>query len=334
MSAAPRVSVVLPVYNGQEYLLEAIDSVLSQTFTDFELIVIDDGSTDGTRQLLAGLSDPRLRLFHQTNMGLALTLNKGISLARGAYIARQDADDISRPERLARQVAYLDENPECALLGTWSLIQEDRVRTMRGHQHPSANGELQIRLLFDSFFVHSSVMMRRSALDRSGFYPTDPERNPPEDFDLWLRIARDHRIANLPEPLLVYREVPGSISRTRAALLDRRAVSIAVENLVALLDDPGAQPELCDLVKLIRRSTEGSPARPHWRSLERLLRRIEARLASRWPNDAADLARGAAWLHADLQRVRVRNSWIGRGAFKLRALVRRLGPVGSSSTCS
>jgi len=160
-SGAPRVSVVLPAYNAEAYLPEAVASILGQTYADFELIALDDGSTDGTAAWLDSVRDPRVRVLHQQNIGLALTLNKGIGLARGAYIARQDADDISRPERLAKQVAYMDAHPACGLLGTWSVIQEDQTLTTRQHRHPCGNGELQFKVLFDSFFVHSSVMIRR-----------------------------------------------------------------------------------------------------------------------------------------------------------------------------
>ena len=321
----PRVSVILPAYNAEAYLLESVDSILAQTYTDFELIALDDGSRDGTAALLDAVRDPRVRVVHHENMGLALTLNKGIGLARGEFIARQDADDISRPDRLARQVAYLEAHPACGLLGSWSVIQEDRTPTSRQHKHPCTNGELQLRLLFDSFFVHSSVMIRRSALDRAGLYPTDPERNPPEDFDLWLRIAREHRLANLPEPLLVYREVPGSISRTRAELLDRRAIAIAVENLQLLLGDGPSEAALRDLVALMRQSLHALSPRPDWRALDKLLRQARRRLAQRWPEDARDIERGFAEAQAVLERARLKNSKLARWMLRMRDLAPRLG---------
>jgi glycosyltransferase involved in cell wall biosynthesis len=323
-TASPRISVILPVYNGEAYLQEAVDSILGQTCSDFELIAIDDGSRDGSGAILDAVRDPRVRVVHQENMGLALTLNKGIVLARGEYIARQDQDDISRPERLARQLAYMDAHPACGLLGTWSVIQEDRTPTARQHRHPCSNGELQLRVLFDSFFVHSSVMMRRATLDRTGPYPTDPERNPPEDFDLWLRIARDHELANLPEPLLVYREVPGSISRTRAALLDRRAIAIAAENLQFLLGSDWSEAALKDLVALQRHSTQALSPKPDWRTLAKLLREAKRRLALRWPQDAEGLERGFSDAMAVLDAARPKSS-LDKWILRLRSLAPRLG---------
>lgn len=338
-TVTPRVSVILPVYNGEAYLLEAIESILGQTYADFELIVLDDGSRDGTAALLDAVRDPRVRVVHQENIGLALTLNKGIALARGEYIARQDADDISRPERLARQVAYLDAHPACGLLGTWSVIQEDRVLTTRQHRHPCSNGELQFRLLFDSFFVHSSVMMRRSALERAGLYPTDPERNPPEDFDLWLRIARDHAVANIPEPLLVYREVPGSISRTRAELLDRRAIAIAAENLGLLVGPGPSESSLRDLVALMRHSPQALSPETDQGVLVEVLRQARDRLAAAWPEDAEGVERGFAEAVAVLGRAPIRNSTAGRidvviPAYNAAAFIEdALGSVAAQGEC-
>ena len=315
----PKVSVILPVYNGEADLQEAIDSVLAQTFTDFELIAINDGSRDGSGRILDALDDPRVRVVHQDNMGLALTLNRGIQLAGGEYIARQDADDVSMPERLSRQVAFLDANPACGLLGTWSVIRQGDQDTQRGHRHPCDKGELQMRLLFDSFFVHSSVMLRRSALTVSGPYPTDPERNPPEDFDLWLRLARTHEIANLAEPLLIYRELPGSISRAKADLIQRRAIAIACENLALLLDRSPDQATR-DLVCLLRHGRELASARPDWAAMAALLDQARVRLTERWPDHRDGIARGHAHLVAELRQRR----WRERLPNRWRAIAKRI----------
>lgn len=308
MVDAPRVSVLLPVYNGGPYLRAAVDSVLAQTFADFELIAIDDGSTDGSGAVLDAIRDPRLRVVHQENAGLALTLNRAIALSRGEYLARQDADDLCLPERFARQVAYLDAHPHCALLGTWSRIWEGERATARGHRHPRENGELQLRGLFDSFFVHSSVMMRRAALEAVGPYPTDPQRFPPEDFDLWSRIARRFEVANLPEVLQIYREVPVSISRTRAELLLERAMDIAIENLEFVLGGKFALPVLRDLAALGRRAYELVSPQPEWAALERALAALRRHFLGRFPGERAAIARGERAVRHAFRRTRLRRA--------------------------
>ncbi|MCE1235667.1 MAG: glycosyltransferase [Hyphomicrobiales bacterium] len=210
----PTVSVIFAVYNGSNYVAKALDSILSQTFSDFEIIIVDDGSTDDTYSIISSYEDPRIKIFRQENRGLAASLNQAILLASGEFLARHDHDDISLPTRFEKQVAYLRSHPDCCLLGTRSTIWVGDEPTERGHDHPCDDATLKFQLLFDNFFVHGSVMIRRSALDDVGLYTTDPKRQPPEDYELWCRIARDHEVANLPEPLLIYREVPTSISRT------------------------------------------------------------------------------------------------------------------------
>ena len=127
----PAVSVVLPVYNCPQYVDEAINSIFAQTFDDFELIVIDDGSTDETPLVLRKYLDRRMTLIRQENQGLAATLNRGIELSKGRYVARQDQDDASFPQRFAKQVAFLDQHPECGIVGTWAEIWRERAMTKR-----------------------------------------------------------------------------------------------------------------------------------------------------------------------------------------------------------
>jgi hypothetical protein len=231
MKSAPDVSVVLSVRNGGADLPKAIESILAQTFTNFELITINNGSTDGTRSYLDGIADPRVRVFHQADAGLAAALNRGISLARGRYIARQDHDDLADPSRIAKQVEFLDAHPDHALVGTCAEIWVGEKPSGRFHDHPTNDHILQFNLLFNNPFVHSSVMIRKSALDRVGVYTTDPARQPPEDYELWSRISRHYRVANLPERLTVYREVPSSMSRAGAQPFLQKLVTISSENL-------------------------------------------------------------------------------------------------------
>ena len=246
--SAPKVSVLLPVFNADRYLRLAIDSILAQTFTDFELIIINDGSTDGSRQILESYVDPRIQLIHQANAGLPISLNRAIKLARGQYLARQDADDVSLPSRLSEQVHFLDAHPHCALLGTAAQIIEEDTLSQRTLSHPTDNGEIQIKLLFYNCFVHSSVMLRKTALDQSGLYPEDPNKFPPEDYDLWLRIAQHGNVNNLQKVLLHYRELPHSISRTKLELMQARARLMSLHRLQELVTESASNVDLRSLV--------------------------------------------------------------------------------------
>jgi glycosyltransferase involved in cell wall biosynthesis len=237
---SPQITVLLPVYNGAADVEQAVLSILAQTYTDFELLIINDGSKDNTAEILAGLHDPRIRLVHQENMGSAAASNRGIALARGRYIARQDHDDLSLPTRLEKQWAYMESNPDCALVGTRAEIWVGDEPSDRMHDHPTEHAHILFDLLFDNPFVHSSVMMRRDAIEAVGGYSTDPVRQPPEDYELLSRLARHYRVANLSERLLIYREVAQSVSRTQSSGILENVVTIAAENLANVigLDQP------------------------------------------------------------------------------------------------
>ncbi|HXW24856.1 MAG TPA: glycosyltransferase [Xanthobacteraceae bacterium] len=231
------MSVVLSVRNGAAELPHAIASILQQSFADFELIAINDGSTDGTAEILDRVRDPRVRVVHQDEMGLARALNRGVALARGQYIARQDHDDLAMPLRLARQVAFMEANPGCALVGTRAEIRVDDRPGNRFHDHPADDAALRFELLFDNPFVHSSVMLRKSAVQAAGGYSTDPARQPPEDYELWSRLARHWQVANLPERLTIYRETAGGMSRAPRGPFREKVVLISAENLAAAVGE-------------------------------------------------------------------------------------------------
>jgi len=276
---SPLVSVVLPVCNGAADLPVAIDTILKQTFADFELIAINDGSSDGTAAVLDGLRDPRVQVIHQDNMGLAAALNRGIARARGRYVARQDHDDWARPTRLEKQVAFLEANPDCALVGTRAEIWVGDRKTRRVHDHPTGNAALQFELLFDNPFVHSSIMLRKSALITVGGYTTDRSRQPPEDYELWSRLARHFEVANLPERLTIYREVPMSMSRLGPNPFQEKVILISAENLAyATGETRVAQPHR-DIAALTHRAFHALSADPDIEQLCSVVSRAGERMA-------------------------------------------------------
>lgn len=212
LSTSPFVSVVLSVFNGEKYLEIAVRSILEQTFTNFELIAIDDGSTDASGRILETLSrsDSRLRVFSQGNQGLIAALNRGVSLSQGQFIARMDADDIAVPERLERQVEFLNRNPGIALVGSAMTLIDSHGKKIRELPYPT--GPIRVACLMrDSCSVaHPTVMVRKTVLLELGGYR--PAFQHAEDYDLWLRLIERHCIDNLPESLLLYRHHGGNVS--------------------------------------------------------------------------------------------------------------------------
>lgn len=201
----PLVSVLLPAYNCESFIAEAVQSILTQTFQDFELLIIDDGSTDATSSILSSFNDPRIRLLpNDRNLGLIATLNRGLILASGQYVARMDADDIAAPERLSKQVIYLDTHPNVHVVGTMvDLIDEQGVIFGGGLRYPTEPEEIRNYLLRECCLIHPSTTFRKETVIAAGGYATSARYA--EDYDLWLRLSDHHKIANLPDTLLSYR---------------------------------------------------------------------------------------------------------------------------------
>lgn len=199
----PEVSVLMSVYNGADYLRPAIDSILNQTFAKFELIVVDNASTDGTAEILESYHDPRLvRLRNDSLVPIPVSLNRGLSVVKAPLIARLDADDVAHPERLARQFAVMSADPALVLLGTWwDDLEEGRVTP--GPETPTRHQDLLDALAGGNPIAHSSVMMRRAAVEAAGGY--DEQCPYAQDYALWLALAREHRIAILPDRLVQIR---------------------------------------------------------------------------------------------------------------------------------
>jgi glycosyltransferase involved in cell wall biosynthesis len=204
----PTVSVVMSVYNGEKYLHEAIDSIINQTFTDFEFIIINDGSTDNSYAILERYfqQDNRIRLYHQENIGLTASLNKGIELARGDYIARQDADDISMPERIGQQVQQFHNDPNLAIVGTQAETIDDSGRILPEKViRPLDHTSIRWYALYHNSFIHTSVMLRASKL-RQHLLRYDEKVLYAQDFELWSRLLNYGQGKNINE-LLVQRRI-------------------------------------------------------------------------------------------------------------------------------
>lgn len=197
------VSVLMPAYNASGYIEDAIESILGQSFRNFEFLIIDDGSTDSTVELIKRYSDSRIKLIqNETNKGLIYTLNKGLDIAQGKYIARMDADDISKPERIEKQFTFLEANPAIDILGTAFNI----LNTQYEIHHPIYNEDIRIKLLDDNAFAHPSVMMRTSALQKYNLYYKSEYKHV-EDYQFWIQAAINGLgLANLDDILLLYRQ--------------------------------------------------------------------------------------------------------------------------------
>lgn len=205
MSAQPLVTVLMSVYNGARFLPEAVASVLHQTFEDFEFVIVNDGSTDGTRFYLLSIPDPRVRIVqNHTNEGLAASLNRGLDRARGKFIARMDADDVAAPERLERQVAFLKRNPKVGVCGTGRLLIDEKGKSVAMARPTPGNLAIRWKLLLGNPFAHPTVMIRRDLLQAHQLRYDESYRTA-QDYELWTRLLPLTRAANLDEPLLYYR---------------------------------------------------------------------------------------------------------------------------------
>ena len=222
------VSVVMPVYNAERYLAEAVESVLAQTFKNFELIVVDDGSTDRSPFILEDFraKDSRVRIITRPNTGIVGALNDGLAAASGEFIARADADDVSLPERFERQLAFLQQHPDYAVVGTRVLCVDPDGAPLRELFDIVSHEEIDRRHFEDSTssLAHPSVMMRADVVRSLGGYRKEFELA--EDLDLWLRTAEHNRLANLREVLVHYRVHLESLCSTRR--LDQRTIVRAV----------------------------------------------------------------------------------------------------------
>lgn len=206
LNPCPKVSVVLPMYNADAYVGQAIESILNQTLTNLELIIINDASTDDSLQIATKFAEEDARVHVvdlEQNSGIAQALNTGLSLARGEYVARMDADDISAPERLEKQLNFMDNNPECGVCGSWIKAFNETKETVAVCETKLDHDSIKAQLLFSCALMHPTVVFRKTILTDDSIYESD--YIPAEDYRLWSVLASKTKLANVQEVLLDYR---------------------------------------------------------------------------------------------------------------------------------
>lgn len=221
----PLVSVLMPVYNGELYLEEAIESILNQSYTHFEFIIINDGSTDNSAQIIFSFSDSRIKYHsNESNIGLVKTLNIGIDLCKGEYVARMDQDDISYTDRLETQILHLEKNKQIGFIGSWiNVIPENRMV-----KFPSSHEEIHAQIHFQNPFAHPTIIFRKELLNTlDEKYNTDFKNI--EDYELWSRLIKMTEAVNYPKVLLDYRKHPNQMSRVGKLDAIRSSVEIKLK---------------------------------------------------------------------------------------------------------
>jgi len=211
-----KISIITPSFNQATFIERTILSVINQSFADFEFLIINDGSTDNSEEIILNYKAKDSRIIYiknETNIGLQATLNKGLSVAKGDYIARIDSDDIwCDKNKLQKQFDFLEKNPDYALVGTAMETIDENGKPLSKFHFLESDREIRDRLLFSSQFAHPSVLIRTKALAEVGFYSQAEKHRNVEDYELWLRIGKKYKFANLPDTCLRYRIHSGGIS--------------------------------------------------------------------------------------------------------------------------
>ena len=225
---APRISIILPVWNGEKFLAAAVDSLLAQTFTDFELLVIDDGSTDRTPEILRSYADPRLRVLRLDHAGIVVALNHGLSQARAEWIARLDADDVSEPRRLELQWCAVNSRPKAVLCHTAVTLFGEVCGAVAQARLPRSQSFTALRLCYQCPIVHSTVLFKKAAALAAGGYFVE-ERHA-EDFSLWGRLLEQGEFIGLPGKLVRFRLHDQSVSRQNLEVQQALARRIGIRH--------------------------------------------------------------------------------------------------------
>ena len=217
------VTVLMPVYNASEFLKEAIDSILEQTYEEFEFLIIDDGSTDSSLNIIESYNDDRIKLISNTeNLGIIKSLNKGIEMASGKYIVRMDADDISENNRLEIQINFMENNNDVAVAGSNGVIfLSEKPMIKKATDFPKKYSEIKCTLLFESPIMHPSVIIRKNVLLENNYRYKD-EHKATEDYGLWMEIAKDYKVVNISKTLLKHRIISSSLTNQALKRMNER----------------------------------------------------------------------------------------------------------------
>ena len=301
----PKVTVLMPVYNREKYLREAIDSILSQTFTNFEFLIVDDGSTDNSLEIINSYSDSRIRLIRNSaNLGISKSLNIGLSESLGDYVARMDSDDISLPNRLQIQVEFLNQNPDITVLGShMNLIDRhgQKLEDLEYFSYPLSHQEIVYAMLYSNPLSQPSVIFNRLEVLRIGGYRLLKElENVSEDYDLWLRLAaQNYKFANLSDRLIKYRIHSDSLTQIA---ITKGKLSIGSSNCLKInaLDTFGCSPEEISLLK-----NKHHPYRIH------LFVKIAKHLSKNKPESYKQILQSEEYIHA-IKKLTSRTNIISR----------------------
>lgn len=319
----PRVSILMPTYNGERYIARAIDSVLSQTFTALELIVCDDASTDRTPDILASYQDPRLVVVrNEQNRGVVGSRNRAFAMARGEYAALLDHDDLCRPQRIERQIAYLDAHPQTVLLATAGHELRDGALTLPPHPPVATPRLIAWNLRLANQLIASSIMFRSEVVRRLGCFMREDFAYA-DDYEFYHRIGRLGEIARLDERLLIYRRHAGNASLAHTALMTARAVEALAPSYEALF---GAQAR--EAAELIVRHVAALEPVPDTQTWTRLVAVFDQVNAQAWADPAlTGQERAAMQTHAALLWQRCLQVTAAAGRVGVGALLRG-GPAG------
>jgi glycosyltransferase involved in cell wall biosynthesis len=257
----PKITILMAVYNGEKFLREAVESILHQTFTDFELLIINDASTDKSMEILSSYEDPRIRIINnEKNLGLTKSLNKGLSFAKSNYIARMDADDISYPERLEIQYHYMEDNIDVDIVGSWIETIDENGNTINVGKNPHSSEEIYYILNFRNCLTHSSIMFRKDIIVGNGSY--NETLYNAQDYELWHRISKVSRIYQIQRVLVKWR-MHDNLTDSNKKRRQEYTVGFVVKNNFEHLINKKIDSNICDIIKANFEASYSSDFKPY-----------------------------------------------------------------------